>query len=70
MNKCVYLCRYVDGPEDPVDELDVGPLGGEEEAALGVGLGNHLLVLQQGLGIRGPARRHQRLACNSASSLK
>jgi hypothetical protein len=67
MNNSVYLGRQVDGPEDPVDELDVGPLGGEEEAALWVGLGNHLLVLQQGLGVRRPAWRHQRLTCNSAS---
>ena len=34
-----------------MDQLHIGPLGGEEEAAVGVGLGDDLLMLQQGLGV-------------------
>ena len=46
-----YLAHEVHSAEDPMDQLHIGPLGGEEEAAVGVGLGDDLLVLQQGLGV-------------------
>jgi hypothetical protein len=59
-----YLAPEVDSPEDPVDKLDIGPIRGEKEAAVRMGLGDDLLVLQQGLGVGGRPRGHQGLSCN------